>query len=229
MKKTLLMIVLSAASANAAISIGGTAVTNARNALGTASVPSGSLALLIVDTANNGFFDFGTPAANSTFNSTADPKLTSAAAGLTIGSTFGGELVLNRINSGTGSVASLLTNVEVDLYLNRSFAVVWFSGLTFAGGDTTAPANSSWGVVRGSDWVFPAANTGSFTTSGTDANGAASYYQVNANVPGVGQSAFRTTLGDNTTGAAAFKVVPEPSAALLGAVGALGLLRRRRN
>ena len=40
---------------------------------------------------------------------------------------------------------------------------------------------------------------------------------------GVGTSTY------SATGTSGFQLVPEPSAALLGALGALGLLRRRRN
>jgi hypothetical protein len=77
--------------------------------------------------------------------------------------------------------------------------------------------------------VFPAADSGDFSVSSTDNAGAASFYQMNANVPAANAPNFRTTLVDGTTGAASFVVIPEPSSALLGAVGALGLLRRRRN
>lgn len=230
MKLTLSLLASLAVSAQAAISITGTAITNARDAAGAASVPSGSLALLIVDTGNNGFFNFGSLSNGSTLNSSSDPSLNSASAGLDIGSTFGGEYVLNRLSTGTGSISGLLSNVNVSSYLNLPFAVVWFSGVTST---TTgnATAGSTWGVVRGSDWVFPASDSGTFTHSATAATfaGASVFAQVNANVPATGASNFRTTLGDNTTGAASFVIVPETSTSLLGAIGALALLRRRRN
>ena len=214
---------------HAAISITGTAITNARNAAGSANITSNSLALLIVDTGNNGFFDFGSLAAGSVLKTADDPLLSSVDASLDIGSTFGGELVLNRISTGTGSIAGLLTNVNVSSYLNLPFAVVWFSGVTST---TTgnATAGSSWGVVRGSDWVFPASDSGTYTHSSTAATfaTASSYALVNANAPATDTSNFRTTLSDGTTSAATFAIVPETSTTLLGAVSALAMLRRRR-
>lgn len=229
MKLVYTTLLLSAFAAQAAISISTTAVTNARNAAGTASVASGTLALLIVDTGNNGFFNFGSLANGSTLTASSfDPGLNSTAAGIDIGSTFGGELVINRISTGTGSVAGLLTNFNATPYLNMNFAVVWFDGVTTsATGNVTAGTN--WGVVRGSDWTFPASDSGTFTHSGTSFASASVYAQVNANVPAAGTSNFRTTLGDATTGAASFQIVPETSTSLLGAIGALALLRRRRN
>ena len=226
MKKVLLVVAATAVSANAAITIGGTAITNARNGAGSASVPSGSLALLIVDSANNGFFNLGSPTNGALLDSTLDPILTPLDASLAVGQTFGGELILARLSTGTGSVSGLLTDFTAAPYLNRQFAVVWFDGLTSAGGELSATAGTKWGVVRGSDWVFPPADVGTFTMSSTDASGDASFYQVNANVPAANAAAFRTVVGAN--GGAAFTIVPEPSTALLGALGALGLLRRRR-
>ena len=229
MKNTLLALAISTCAANAAISINGTAVTNARNSLGTASVGAGSLALLVVDTTGNGFLGLGELANGTSLTSTFDPGITSANAGLTIGSTFGGDLVLNVISSGAGSIAGLLSNVSVSSYLNMKFAVIWFDGVAAAGAPANAEGGSKFGIVRGSDWVFPAADSGDFGMSSTDNAGPASFYQMNANVPAANAPNFRTTLADGTTGAASFAVVPEPSAAILGAIGALGLLRRRRN
>lgn len=228
MKLTFGILTLLAFAAEAAISITGTAVTNARNELGTASVASGQLALLIVDTGNDGFFNFGALTNGSTRTASNDPLLNSASAGLNIGSTFGGELVLNRIQTGAGSIAGLLSNVNVSSYLNMNFAVVWFDGVssTTTG---TAVAGSNWGVVRGSDWTFPASDSGTFTHSSSSFAGASVFAQVNANAPATGASNFRTTLNDGTTGAAVFNIVPETSTSLLGAIGALALLRRRRN
>jgi hypothetical protein len=231
MKKTLLLLSLSAISANAAITIGGASITNAKASDGTTNIPTGSLVLLIVDTAGDGFFNFGaSPAAASKFTSTADPLVLSGAAGLTASSTFGGEYVLGRVSSGAGSVSSILTNVSVSSYLNKSFALVWFQGLTASGTETVAAAGTKWGVARGTDWVFPSADSGTFTSSSSDANGATSFYQVNQTTPAAGSDAFRSVTGNQ--GAAIFTVaapVPEASTALLGAIGALGLLRRRRN
>ena len=234
MKQTLLALVITTCAANAAISINGTAVTNARNSLGTASVPTGSLALLIVDTANNGFIGLANNLVDgTTFSTTSDPNVNTMSAGLTAGSTFGGDYVLGVLTTGTGSISGLLSSVSVASYLNMKFAVVWFDGVNTAGAPAKAAAGTKFGIVRGSDWVFPATDAGDFSLDSTDSAGAASFFQVNANVPATGASNFRTILSGGTTGAAAFTIagpaVPEPSAVLLGAIGALGLLRRRRN
>jgi hypothetical protein len=213
MKSSLLALLLMAGASHAAISISGTAVTNARDATGTTNV-NGGTALLIVDTTGNGFLGMGNLAVNTTLTEANDPHLAAAAAGQTIGSTFGGDLVLNTITMGNGSISGLLTNISVAEYVGLSFAVVWLQG------------DGHYGIVRGTDWTFPAADSGSFTMSSTDANGAASYYQVNVQTPAANAPAFRTTAGGNS--AAAFLIVPEPSVALLGALGVLGLVRRRR-
>jgi len=226
-KKTLLLLSLSAVSANAAVTLGGAAITNAKLSDGTTNISTGSLVLLIVDTGSNGFFNLGSPTGNTTFSSTSNPSLTSLQANLSTGSTFGGEYILNRISSGSGSVSSILTNVNISSYLNKQFALVWFEGLTAAGSELTAAAGTKWGISRGSDWVFPSADSGTFTSSSSDAGGASSFYQVNQLTPAANSAAFRSVVG--TTGSAAFTIVPEPSAALLGAIGALVLLRRRRN
>lgn len=223
----MLLLALSALSANAAITIGGASITSAKLSDGTTNIPTGSLVLLIVDNGSDGFFNLGSPTGGTTFTSTSDPSVTPTEANLSIGSTFGGEFILNRVSSGAGSVSSILTNVAIASYLNKQFALVWFQGLTATGTETTAASGTKWGIARGSDWVFPASDSGTFTSSGTDASGASSFYQVNQATPATNSAAFRSVVG--TAGSAAFTVVPEPSAALLGAVGALGLLRRRRN
>jgi hypothetical protein len=221
MKIIFSLLLFSAVSASAAITISGTAVTNARNFGAAANIPTGSLVLLIVDTGNNGFFNLGSPTGNTSV--TTDPQILSSNANLGVGSTFGGETIIGRIASGSGSVSGLLTNFDATAYLGMSFAVVWFDGLTAAGAETNAANGTHWGVVRGSDWVFPAANSGTFTHASDDSGGAATYYQTNVNAPAAGAVAFRTNGAAFTIG-----VIPEPSTALLGAIGALGLLRRRR-
>lgn len=84
-----------------------------------------------------------------------------------------------------------------------NFYIVWFDATT-AGG--TAGDNSKYGAFRLSTFEIPAdANSVSFS----------------ANFLG----AEPVRLADQSF----VSVIPEPSAALLGAIGALGLLRRRRN
>lgn len=228
MKKALFLFALTVASSNAAVTLGGAALTSIKLSSNSATnIPTGSLVLLVVDS-GDGFFNFGNSVpAGTTYTSSNDPSLTPTNANLSAGQTFGGEYILGRVASGAGSVSSVLTNVSVASYLNKPFALVWLEGLTATGTETNAPAGTKWGVARGSDWVFPNSDSGTFTSSGTDVAGATSYYQINMATPASGSDNFRTMA--NSTGSAAFTVVPEPSAALLGAIGALGLLRRRRN
>ena len=224
MKKATLLFLAFAASANAAITISGTAILNAKVSDNTTSIPAGTLGLLVLDQGTAGFFGKGNQSNGTLYTSVSDPSVDTALAGLSVGSTFGGERVLARLSApGAGAFSNLFTG-SIAGFENGSFAVIWFDGLLASGSQTVAPVGTKWGTVRGADWTFPAADAGTFTMSSSDANGAGSYYQVNTVTPAVGADNFRTT---NT----AFTVagVPEPSGALLGAIGALVLLRRRRN
>ena len=204
-----------AGASQAAITLNGTAVSGGvRESTGTTAVANGT-ALLIVDTTGNGFLGLGNIAVGTTLTSANDPGLTSAQAGTSIGSLFGGDLVLNTLTtSGTGAISGLLTNVSIADYTGRQFALVWLQG------------DGHYGIIRGADWAFPPADAGTFTYSSTDAGGTDTYFLVNANTPAAGALGFRTGVGANS--AAAFQIIPEPSVALLGALGLLGLVRRRR-
>ena len=226
--KSLFILGLLSVAANAAVTISGTGLTNVKSTDGATNIPTGSLALLIVDVAGNGFFNLGTSlAANTALTSTNDPGLNSTQS-LVIGQTFGGETILNRLSSpGGGTFASFLPNLTIAGMEGKNFAVVWFSNVLAATGDTTVPGTAKWGIIRGSDWTLPAADSGTLSMNATDSAGALSYYAPSAVAGGAATTAFRTTT-NGTLGGASFAIVPEPSAALLGALGALGLLRRRR-
>ena len=105
------------------------------------------------------------------------------------------------------------------------------------------------GVVRSSVAVTNGALTSSASTElGAAANKSYVWFQNTSgssygafqgpNVPALGaltlnsQTMTEDLIGTSTysaVGTSGFQLVPEPSAALLGALGALGLLRRRRN
>ena len=226
--KSLLFLGLLTVTSHAAVTLSGTGLTGAKTTDGATNIPTGTLALLIVDVAGNGFFNLGTSlAANTALTSTNDPGL-NASQSLVIGQTFGGETILNRLSSpGGGTFSSFLPNLSIAGMEGKNFAIVWFSNVLLATGDTTVPSTAKWGIIRGSDWTLPAADSGSFAMNATDTGGAGTYYAPSALTGGAATTAFRTTT-NGTLGGTSFSIVPEPSAALLGALGALGLLRRRR-
>jgi MYXO-CTERM domain-containing protein len=235
MKTTLALLTFSVALAsvsNAAISLSGTALKNVQ---GTTAVDltAGKLGLIIVDTAGDGFltgFTGGTtPAAGNPFSS--ENKYDRAGSGLTISSTFGGDLVVARLTTsvsfGDGTMSGTLTGFTATPYLNKNYAIVWFNTLTTAGAETTAPDGAYFGIARGGDWTFPAADSGAYTF-GTGGSNLDQITLAAGGSTGVATAAAGQSVAFATAGTS-LQFVPEPSAALLGALGALGLLRRRRN
>jgi len=192
-----------------------------------ADVPLNSLVLFIVDDGSNGFF--GNQTLSGTLTAANDPGLVSASCSTDLGSRFGGDMVIGRASVTTaGQLPFTLTGFDQSFAtapfntagIGRNFAILWFPSLTSA---TTGNASGSYGVIRGSDWIIPTGD-GNYTASATPANFAGA--TVFARVTNTSGTLANHALG---TATAAFAVVPEPSAALLGAIGALGLLRRRRN
>lgn len=107
---------------------------------------------------------------------------------------------------GTGSITAISGLVIGNLGVNAgdAFALIWFDRSATAG--STLANGSKYGIVTDPLLVIPA--------DGANQPYASAF---------VGADPIRPT--NQTFGTA----VPEPSAALLGAIGALGLLRRRRN
>lgn len=219
-------------NAFAATSFSGSGVTAPKNALGTANVTTGSLALLIVDIDNNGFLGMSgiTPGAGL-LASSFDPGLSSAQAALAAGQLFGGDKIVTVSTVGATGISNLLPSQDITAYLGKNFAVVWFDGLLTAGAPANAASGSKFGIIRGNDWTFPIADVaGALTFNSTDSGGATTLFQVSgATRAGSTTTGFASTVGAGTVAAASFSVVPEPSAALLGALGVFGLIRRRRN
>jgi len=117
---------------------------------------------------------------------------------LTTNANDSGAIGLNRI----GAVASVpYTN---GISQGDSFAIIWFNKTALGG---SAVAGDKFGVFTNAAFIMPSDGTASapFTSVFT---GADTLKTMNFSFQG--------------------EVIPEPSAALLGAVGALGLLRRRR-
>jgi MYXO-CTERM domain-containing protein len=234
MKTTLALLTFSVALAsvsNAAITLSGTALKNVQGTAATDLV-AGRLGLIIVDTSSDGFLTAFSTGSTASGNAMA-PALygTTPQAGLAINSTFGGDLVVARLTTTVAfsdtSMAGALAGFTAQPYLNKNYAIVWFNTLTTAGAQTEAPAGEYFGIARGGDWTFPASDSGtySFGTTGAslDQITLAAGGSANAATAAAGQSVAFATAGTS------LQFVPEPSAALLGALGALGLLRRRRN
>jgi MYXO-CTERM domain-containing protein len=199
----------------ASIVYSGTALTNLQGTTA-ADLTAGKLGLIIADTTGNGF---GALAGG----------ITSTSAGLLAGGTFGGDLIIGRVSSaflGDSSIGGGWTWNETVAPVNTRWAVVWFS--TLLASDTTtanAPENTTYGMASGTNWVTPSAEPGAGTTL---------TYATGGNPVRVALNPFGSVAGlpagaEFATNGTTLSVIPEPSAALLGALGALGLLRRRRN
>jgi hypothetical protein len=225
---TALGFVTFACSAHAAISLTGPAIVGARDAAGT-NIASGSLGLLIVDVEDNGII--GLPnGTTGNLDASDNPGVTDGAAGLGVGDTFGGELVLAQLTAISGGIFNIsLPSLPFTAPLfNRPFAIVWFDQIKTSSAPANAPEGSTFGVVQGTDWILPPGDLGSYVFSPTDASGASSYYQTNLTFNPIAAIRFRTTNG-GVVSAASFTVVPEPSSALIVGLGVmLPLVMRRR-
>jgi len=220
MKSILLAATVGLASlsvSNAAISISGTALSG----IGAANAPAGSLILFVVDTNGDGFF--GNAALSGDLTAANNPGLTPAQAGLTLNSTFGGDLVVGRTAvSSAGSLVGTLTDFDnlAGTFQGKNFALIWLPGLTTS--STTLAGGQIFGITSGSDWTLPAANAGQTYSYAAASADETTFFRpvVTAGV----------TANDRftTSGGATFTIIPEPSVALLGALGVLGLIRRRR-
>jgi len=210
--------------ANAATSLSGNALSKPYGLTGAATLTTGTLAMLIVDTAGTGFLgmNVSVTTSGSVLTSANDPQITLLNAGSIVGGTFGGNYIASVTTvGGTGVSGALSIPVSSTLY-GKSWAMVFFDTTTITG-------TSHYGIVRGSDWTMPVSDIGGgITFSSTDASAAGSFFQVTSSAPTTAQ--LTTGFATEAAGHAAtvFSIVPEPSAALLGALGALGLLRRRR-
>jgi hypothetical protein len=243
MKINVLTIVVTAATlaiGNAAISISGSALRNVQGSTAT-DLAAGRLALLVLDTTgassatSNGFLTGltgGTSPVTATNPFSSSTRFETTGANLGIGSYFGGDLVIARFTtslSATGTdtvIPGALTNYDFSPYLGKQYAIVWFESLTTAGNETVGSGN--FGIARGADWIFPGADGAVNQTFGTGTTNLDSVLLANggsssAATAGTGQSVAFATAGTTLS------FVPEPSAALLGVIGSLSLLRRRRN
>lgn len=206
-----------ATASHGAISLTGTALTGFG-----ALAPVGTLVLLTVD--NTGDGTLGVPSLSGDLTSSSVAAMQLSAASITTGNTFGGDLILGRASvTSAGALPGGFTFENVASLQNKRFSLIFLPSLN--GGSTDANVNGSttYGVVSGSDWTLPAVNGGEgFSFSATDSLGTGSFFRVTVTAGVATNDTFTSSSGANLT------MVPEPSAALLGAIGALGLLRRRR-
>lgn len=212
------MLVASSGLASAAnVVYAGTALTNIQ---GTTAVDltAGKLGLVIADTTGNGF-------------GALSGTMTSTAAGLLVGGTFGGDLILARSSSaavGDSSMGGAFTWNLTVAPANTQWAVVWFETLLASDATTEfAPGNAKYGMAAATSWVTPSTEPGAgqnLSYSATPTGGAPLKMAMNNG----GSSGALPAGALFATNGTTLSVIPEPSAALLGALGALGLLRRRR-
>ena len=108
-------------------------------------------------------------------------------------------------------------NYAADMAAGDKYAIVWFDSTTLGTSPTSGGTKYGAWTKNGAgptDGTLLPVDPGSYTTAATGPAGI-----FGADNSGIGQSLKTASL----------VAIPEPSAALLGIVGALGLLRRRRN
>lgn len=186
-----------------------------------AQVPSGSLWALVVDNGDNIFADFGLD--DSLFSQpagTADNYFTSSVTSISLGASVGGGTVFAMGGFGGAGTASgtlpSLTMGTNGLAAGQEYAIYWFPDVEFTG-----PGS-----------YFVGSEVGGLQST---SQGVGDFLDVSMVIPTDGFSyttgAYSISSGDGEMPNNHFQAValiPEPSSALLGAFGALALLRRRR-
>lgn len=180
-----------------------------------AQVPVGTLWALVVDTDNNSSFAGGfgldqsmqTIGANVTF---ATGQV------LTVGALLGGDTIFAVGGFDGGGIASDTITFDLGtlgITAGRNFAFYWFPGSQYASGNS--------GTITGNQ-------AGGVHTS--TAEGGLAAMQIPADGSNIDIGAATSDAGGTLPNSrfTAVQLIPEPSTMLLGAFGALGLLRRRR-
>jgi hypothetical protein len=234
--KIALILGVTSACTNAATSFSGIGVSGAMDSAASGYVAAGSLALLIVDIDNDGFLNMGPPPLGWALpNYYFDPGLPRF---LGSGQLFGNDRIVTVTTTGVvGTIDNLLPSQNITAFLGKNFAVVWFDGILTASAPAEAPEGSHYGIIHGNDWTFPLADVnGSIAFNATDSLGSLSFWRVSGGDPShaaISQSGFMSTNGYSGTQPVASSfvpiLIPEPTVVMLGSLGVLGCLRRRRN
>ena len=226
-------VALTAGYASAAISFSTSAAVGLKDNAGT-NIANGSLVMLVVDNGANGFLDLAASGGAITAGSTsalANRTVAVANTSITAGQYFGGDLILGVYSSSSGASVAPGYSGSIAGYEGKKFALVWFSDTA---ANLASLSGKYFGMASGDDWTLPATDSGSYTFNGSTNTTTSVYWQLASTTSAtqLGSNGFFSGTG-STSGTVAktatFQVVPEASTALLGAIGALGLLRRRRN
>lgn len=228
MKLKLASVVLLAIAGQAAATVTiNTIIGQAFGTDGTTPVAEGTLWALVVDDGDNNFAGFGLDsslfAANQSVPGVADTFFT-AGQSISLGSSLAGGTIfamggtnglstLGVAGATSDALAGLSLGVN-GLAAGAEYAFFFFPGASFTGG----PSETIGSAVGG---LSSTTAEGDFGLAGM---------VIPPDGATVSQGAVSVTLGGATANSSftAVQLVPEPSAALLGALGALGLLRRRR-
>lgn len=213
--KLLLIAICLTASASAAVSLQGS-FGDLRDSSG-AAVSNGTLFILVGFPVGPAFS--GGLTANSSLTVVGANAAFTAGQTVSVGSAFGGAGTIFAIGGTGGSTAEVVLpglNNAGNVASGNSYAIYWFPGALYVSG-TSGTIDDQVGGFSSST------GTSAFSLDGMiiPPNG----QDV---TQGFGTVSSGGNIADSLTNAVNLTVIPEPSAALLGAIGALGLLRRRR-
>ena len=183
-------------------------------------------------TGNGGTYIGATGQANPSFGLFSGPSGTATASRLFTGGALG---VGQTFSINLGHTTNIATGNDIGLLLTDGGSTVFT--LKFVGGDTAWKLNDG-GSDFGSGQLYDdnASIAFSFTYEGSNkysytfGTGSGTSFTATNDISGIdGFTLFNNNQGNGENlGANNMAIVPEPSAALLGAFGALALLRRRR-
>lgn len=218
MKKTVLLaLLLSAASANATITL--QTFFGALHDASGAVVPEGTLWALVVDNGAAGFAGgFG---ANSSLAQAGAAEVFAPGQSLSIGGLLGSDTIwamggVSADAGAAGSAAPVFTSMAYGtngLAAGLNYAIYWFPGVTYSGSGSQTIGSQVGGFHS--------------TAGNTDlgVSGMTLPPDGNTDTQGFVTVSAGGQIDDATVRAV---IIPEASTALLGLLGAIGLIRRRR-